>query len=291
MWQRLADGPLEMDSLGESNRQQAKTVAALVRQGIAIYSGFTPSDSAHVLNYTSHWSRDAANLAAQIWARQMRHIYGWGNFQPKNATQPSRRIHQEVVRQISHTIIRACLTNNTRQRPSDLHRISAILTDWITNADSTNSELFSVHFHQNQLIVAVGAPAHFYYPDASNQLGITLQLPMHGEVANAIGAVVSSVVQREHLTVTQPTAGIFRAHGKDGTVDFTDLTQALAFAETTAAAEAKSKAYKAGAAEVEISVTRDEISVIPDDSSVAIFFECRVTATASGRPATGGITR
>lgn len=287
-WQHLAEAPLEIDALGQSEKYQARAVAALVRRGIAIYSGFTPSDAAHVLDYTNHWSRETANLAARIWGRQMKQVFGWGNFQTDNAIEPSRWVHQEVVRQIRNTIIRACLaSNNTRQNLPDLQRVSAILTDWITDTAGTKPELFSVQFHRNLKMVAVGAPAQFYYPDATDQLGIHLQLPIHGEVANAIGAVISSIVQREHLTITQPTQGVFRAHGKDGTVDFQDSARALAFAETTAASEAKAKAYQAGATEVELAITQQKTSVIPDDSSVEIFFECRVTATASGRPAAG----
>jgi N-methylhydantoinase A/oxoprolinase/acetone carboxylase beta subunit len=287
-WQRLAEGPLEVDALGQSEKYQARAIATLVRRGIAIYSGFSPSDAAHVLDYTSHWSREAANLAARIWARQMRQVYGWGNFQPDDAMEPSLRVHQEIVRQIRNTVIRACLaSNNTRQNVPDLQRVSAILTDWIMGTASTNPELFSVQFNRNLKMVAVGAPAQFYYPDAADQLGIPLQVPIHGEVANAIGAVVSSIVQRKHLTITQPTQSVFRVHCKNGAVDFQTSARALAFAETAVTREAKAKAYQAGAAEVELAITHHKISVIPDDSSVEIFFECRVTATASGRPSAG----
>ena len=110
VWQRLAEGPLEMERLSQENRQQAKAIATLVRKGIAIYSGFTPSDAAHVLQYTNHWSKYSAELAAKIWGKQMRHVYGWGTFQPGDAKAPSRVVHEMVIRQIMNNLVSACLS-------------------------------------------------------------------------------------------------------------------------------------------------------------------------------------
>jgi hypothetical protein len=41
-------------------------VARLERKGLAIYTGFTPTDAAHVLGMSDHWSREAATLGARV---------------------------------------------------------------------------------------------------------------------------------------------------------------------------------------------------------------------------------
>ena len=80
-WERLQDGPLDVEHLSNEDRALARALARLVRNGIAIYSGFTPTDAAHVLGKAGHWSTRAAELAAIVWARQMRQVYGWGKFE------------------------------------------------------------------------------------------------------------------------------------------------------------------------------------------------------------------
>ena len=136
-----------MEGLSQGNRQQAKAVATLVRKGIAIYSGFTPTDAAHVLQYTDHWSKDTAELAAKIWAKQMRQVYGWGTYQPGDAKAPSRLVHEMVIRRVMNNLVRACLSvEGADEHPMDLRRVSEILTNWLTAARNTKTKLFSVHF-------------------------------------------------------------------------------------------------------------------------------------------------
>lgn len=289
VWQRLAEGPLEMETLGQENRQQSKAIATLVRKGIAIYSGFTPSDAAHVLQYTDHWSKSSAELAAKIWARQMRYVYGWGTFQPRDAKAPSRVVHDMVIREIMNNLVSACLSvSGNDEHSTDLRRISEILTGWLIAAGNTTPKLFSIHFQKNRKLVAVGAPACLYYPDVSGNLGLNLEIPPHADAANAIGAVVGSVTQREHMSITQPTLGLFRAHDEEGPADFTLLKEAIQFAESTTRTRARAKAHSAGAATIELVTEHMQTSVQPDDLSKEVFFECRVTSTASGRPSVSG---
>jgi hypothetical protein len=66
VWERLAERPLELEALYRSAREQAQAAAVMVRKGMVIYSGFTPSDAAHVLDFSNHWSTEAAHLAAVV---------------------------------------------------------------------------------------------------------------------------------------------------------------------------------------------------------------------------------
>ena len=122
-------------------------------------------------------------------------------------------------------------------------------------------------------------------------LGLKLKIPKHGDVANAIGAVVGSVVQREHITITQPSQGTFRVHSLDGPVDFPDCSAAFVWAETVASERAQNKAVKAGATAIATVVNRYENTVSPDDLTNDVFFGGRVTATSTGRPVASPATQ
>ncbi|SUZ68100.1 uncharacterized protein METZ01_LOCUS20954 [marine metagenome] len=285
VWERLAERPLELEALYRSAREQAQAAAVMVRKGMVIYSGFTPSDAAHVLGFSNHWSTEAAHLAAVIWAKQMRHVYGWGSFDPNDSSAVSQVVHDRVVSTICETIIKACMaTGGPRNETAVFDKINRLLTEWIMDNGTIDGGLFAVNFDPGRSLVAVGAPAPFYYPAAGRMLGIDLKIPKHNDVANAIGAVVGSVVQREHITITQPSQGTFRVHSLEGPVDFSDRSSAFVWAESVASERAQSKAVGAGATAIGTVVKRYENTVSPDDLTDDVFFEGRVTATSSGRP-------
>jgi N-methylhydantoinase A/oxoprolinase/acetone carboxylase beta subunit len=110
-WEHLAQGPLDMEHCNIHDRVMSRALARLERKGLAIYSGFTPSDAAHVLGLSDHWSQDAAVFGARIWARQMRHLYGLGTWTLGDAVAPSRQVVDLVIATISQKLIEAGLND------------------------------------------------------------------------------------------------------------------------------------------------------------------------------------
>ena len=110
-----------------------------------------------------------------------------------------------------------------------------------------------------------------------------LRLPEHGEVANAFGAVMGSVVQRARVTVTQPLHGRFIVHAQQAPLHFDKLNDAIAAAESLASEQAAKQAETAGATEVEICLNHDE-NHVHHDVDGDLFLEMQVVATATGRP-------
>ena len=108
-WELLKKGPIELDQAGETDSELAKSLSKLQRLGLAIYSGFTPTDAAHVLDLSDHLDKQAAIMAAQIWANQMRCLYGLGQWENNDAHGPSRTVIDLLVENISETLIEASL--------------------------------------------------------------------------------------------------------------------------------------------------------------------------------------
>ena len=111
-WERLADGPVELDSVVGDNREFARALAKLKRLGLAIYSGFTPSDAVHVLGINSHWNKRAAELSANIWMRQMRFLYGFGKWQSDDIEFASRQVYDLVIATIRRLLIEVGLNES-----------------------------------------------------------------------------------------------------------------------------------------------------------------------------------
>ena len=285
-WEQLAQGPLDMEHCNIHDRVMSRALARLERKGLAIYSGFTPSDAAHVLGLSDHWSHDAAVFGARIWARQMRHLYGLGTWTLGDAVAPSRQVVDLVIATISQKLIEAGLNDAGHMNETNAGRVAALLTQLALSqgqAAAGAHALFKLQFAPDLPLVAVGAPAASYYPEVARGLGIALVLPPFGEVANAVGSVFGRVSQRVHMTVTQPVRGVYRVFTPDGPRDFAALDAALALARDLAAGEAHLRALQAGAAQVDVRFAQSDNSV-SNDIDGHMFFEAIVTAIASGPP-------
>jgi N-methylhydantoinase A/oxoprolinase/acetone carboxylase beta subunit len=285
VWAMLAEGPLELDALVARNRTLARALGSLERKALAVYSGFTPSDAAHVLGMCRHWSETGAKLAAQIWARQMRWVYGYGSWDSDDTLSPCHEVLEAVIRAISERLIEAGLNEHGVLNEKQSNNLSGLLTDLVLRGDAAHAgePLFQIKFAEGRPLVAVGAPASTYYPLAASSLGVSLRVPKHAEVANAVGAVMGSVTQRAHITITQPVRGLFRVFTLHGPVDFEQLDDAVAHAERLVMDAAVQQAHAAGAEVVETRVSREDNSVNHNIDGY-VFFDTCVTAIASGRP-------
>jgi hypothetical protein len=164
-------------------------------------------------------------------------------------------------------------------------KMAALLTDMVLHANrqAGPAPVFALRFAPDVPLVAVGAPAGSYYPPVAQALGVRLELPPHADVANAVGAVLGQVSQRVHLTVSQPVRGVFRVFARTGPCDFETVSAAITHAQALASAEALAHAQAAGADQATVVLSRAD-NQVDNDIDGTLFFEARVTATASGPP-------
>ena len=289
-WEALSERPVELEAIPGRERDLLRGIARLQRKGMAIYSGFTPSDAAHVLGLSSHWSTDAARLAALIWARQMRHVYGLGRWQEGDAETPSRHVFEQVGRQISRALIEAGLHQHRALEAASAADLTGLLAELVFESGDApgrrlkSGSLFHLNFAADYPLVGVGAPAPTFFPDSAAHLGVRLILPEHAEVANAFGAVMGSVVQRAQVTVTQPLHGHFIVHADREPQHFSNLEEAFSTAESPGGRSgpqpgpASRRRFRGRADH-----RRDE-NFIHHDVDGDLFLETKVIATATGRP-------
>lgn len=284
-WDLLDQGPVELETLVFQDKALAKAMARLERKGMVIYSGFTPSDAAHVLGKSNHWSAEGANLAAQVWSRQMRHLYGYGNWTQGNAEEPAERVFTLMHDAICQTLLEAGLHQEDLLNEARSRHIAELMGKLILKAGKKDDEnaLFGINFAKSHPLVAVGAPAATYYPRVADSLNVELNLPKYGHVANALGAVMGQVVQRAEIAITQPTSGIFRVFHRKAPFDCTDLQQAYDKAEELVTAEASQLALDAGAQNIDVRIRHNNKHIISELDG-DLFVEARITAIASGQP-------
>jgi N-methylhydantoinase A/oxoprolinase/acetone carboxylase beta subunit len=289
-WQLVAAHPVELEQIVNQDREISRAIARLQRKGLVVYSGFTPSDAAHVLGLCDHWCGESARLAALIWARQMRQVFGLGRWREGDAETPSRHVFERVGQAISRALIETGLHQHRRLDSAQARDLTALLADLVFEGSDAPGEpldpgsLFHLRFAADYPVIGVGAPASTFFPDAAARLGVELLLPEHARVANAFGAVMGSVVQRAQVTVTQPQHGHFVVHSDREPARHEDLQAALAHARSLAEEKARQLARQAGAADIEVHIDSAD-NHVRHDIDGDLFLESRVTATATGRPA------
>ena len=267
----LERGPQPLiDLLIERGHKHA--LKRLVGRKLVALAAFTPSDAAHCLGLYDVWNGEAAELGAQLFARQRTQK---GERFASSAEEMSERVLESLTHRSADLLLRVAFAEDgLGETDSRQPLIDAALT--------RRYNVIKLELGLNLPVVALGASAATYYPAVGTYLNSSVHIPEHAEVANAVGAVVGLVRSSEEVYVAQPDEGTFRVHLAQEVRDFSDLQEALEYAESAVSRLAKSSALAAGAAEVELElVKRDKRPVIEGEE---FFVESRITATAFGRP-------
>jgi N-methylhydantoinase A/oxoprolinase/acetone carboxylase beta subunit len=282
------NGPVALESLfrGTDSQYLLETqLQRLATLGYVATSGFTPSDAAHVLGMHRSWSREAAVLGAEL---MLRRRGGEGIRSGRNGSGSAEQLCREVLRrtvlQAGRAVSAAVLAERYDFHLESFPAVRELFVDRaLVHAAADSPDLLGVTLRLNQPLVAIGAPVGTYFPDVARSLQTELVVPEHAEVANAVGAVVGSIMQSVRVLITpQENGESFRVHCEDGVHDFRELEEAAEFALRAAEKRAKQLAGKAGAVSVNTSVERkDQNAAVAGEQ---LFIQSVVTATATGRP-------
>jgi N-methylhydantoinase A/oxoprolinase/acetone carboxylase beta subunit len=285
--ERLQEGPLSLVGLAQDPTYHSflmDRVERLVAQQLALRVGFTPTDALHALGRVTLWDDEAARLGAELLAAQLG--LDVDAFCEGVIEAVSNRVAMELVTKVLGDEVAVA----EWQREPVAAGLLARALDVVQETD------LGCRLTLRQPVVAVGAPVGAYMPRTAERLNTDLMLPPHADVANAIGAVVGSVVQRAHVLIRPIEFGaLYRVHlpgnlGLDaGVRDFATLDEGVAYAEAVVPERLSALAEEAGARQVEVQCVRtDQTGPVHEKIDEAIFLETQLTFTAAGRPAVGG---
>jgi hypothetical protein len=166
----------------------------------------------------------------------------------------------------------------------DEHLLARALSD-------TNGSMLHVNVKVHQPITAIGAPSPTYWPRSAELLSAPLLVPENAHVANAVGAVVGSVVVRLKAQVTpSEDSTCYIAFTPSERRQYASAEAAVAFAIAHCTALAEVQALAAGAANVRLSVARhDHSAPIGPAAEEDSYLFTDLVITAAGRPALAGM--
>ena len=290
--ERLDGGrPVSLEDLfrgAESQYLLETRLERLTALGYVAISGFTPTDAAHVLDLHGSWSREAAVLGAELTLHRTGGDPGGGD----SAQQFCSLVFRRTILQAGRAVVAAVLAERYRFHLDSFPAVRRLFVDRaLGHSDSCGQaaaqaalpDLLAVALRLQRPLVAIGAPAATYFPEVAGSLQAELIIPDHADVANAVGAVVGSIMQTVRVLITPQEGGeLFRVHGEEGVHDFRELEEAAAFALQSAESRAEQLARKAGAASVSVATEREDQKA--QAAGEEFFIQSLVTATATGRP-------
>ena len=236
-------------------------------------AGFTPTDALHSLGRFECWNAEASRLGAELLAA--------------HAGLPVETFCEQVVQGVADRVATELVSKvlgddvglpDWEREPSAAALLGRALDD--TQDGDLKCELTLL-----RPLVAIGAPVEAYMPRVAERLHTELTIPPHAEVANAVGAVVGSVIQRLRVLIApldldrgERSRLHLRVHLPDGVRDFVGLEQAVRCTQQVMSAHAEALARQAGAGQVEVQMARR-------DRWVGDFYlNTELIFTAVGRP-------
>jgi N-methylhydantoinase A/oxoprolinase/acetone carboxylase beta subunit len=261
--------------------QNAVSLAALERlsqAGFAQISGFTPTDAAHVIGIQSQWSRKAAQLGAELFARRRD---GRGKFlfeasEHRTAgEQLSSAILELVTRRSAEAILETAFAEDGLDGPTLVN--NPLVQRAIDGIDGVTTLAIA----PDRPVIGLGASAALHYARLPERLGVEVNCPSDADVANALGAVVGPVRITARILVTAPEPDRFRVNGVKASMH-ESLEAALAEARRCAEAEAAQLAQAAGASVPSIELS-ERINTVTTDG-LSVFFDAEVVAVLTARP-------
>jgi len=274
---QLADGPRSLNALVHElgyGRLILRQIETWVAHQQAIWSAWTPTDALHVLGHFAEWNVEAARLGAELLAAQL----------GMSATGLCEQVVSLMSDRIAAALVQKVLIDEAGT--CDWEREKAAVAMLARALERVSASDLSCHLTLQRPIVAIGAPVKAYMPRVAEQLHCELVIPDHYQVANAVGAVIGSVVQRQRVLI-QPMdfEAFYRLHLPDGVRDFDTLQEGIDYAREVMSERVEQLARQAGAQQVEVCVERhDLLATVGGGWNQKLFIGSELLFTAVGRP-------
>ncbi|MFW6133758.1 MAG: DUF1638 domain-containing protein [Planctomycetota bacterium] len=227
--------------------------------------GLTPTDLLHATGAVSLWDAATARRGAEMVARVM----------GIELDELADRVMQQAVRMLAVELLAGQVAGDgAEQEAETLSPDGAIVANWLAGG----SQRYRVRVSLSRPIVGIGAPARFFLPPAGERMDTEVVIPPDAEVANAVGAVTSSVSVRRQVSIAPTESGRYAIEGIAGAPTFRRLTAAHEHAVDALRRRIVRDARRAGT-----SARRVEIAVYDRIASAADGTEIFLGRTLSGR--------
>jgi len=251
-------------------------IERLIREGIIIRCGVTPTDAMHMKGDFVKYSREAAVLGISIMARILQ----------ISAEELCEKIYDEVKRKLYFNILRILMedTYPIMKEKGLGEQIEVLIQDCYEQKKiGTVPSFLGMELSTPATLVGAGAPTHIFLKDVGKLLGAQVASSEYSKVANALGAVIGRVSVNITMEVnysSEHNCYIVFGGGERHLVE--NLEEAKSMADKVAAQKAANEAVHRGAEEHPAVSLKNQENIVETEFGT-LYMGYTVTATATGK--------
>jgi hypothetical protein len=229
----------------------------------------TPTDLLHATGRLDLWDAEGAARTCGIVGRVCGLKDDW-----------IHSVLRGVAERLAVEILKKQLADEVN--PDDLDN-SAGARALLRNLLKGGSEDYRVQVELHRPIVGIGAPVGFFLPEAASLLKTRAVIPEHADVANAVGAVTSSIFVRKQADIAVSDTGKYIVRGLPDAPKFDTVAAAQEHAVEQLTAAVTEAARRSGARRPEVEIiSRDQVTTLSDGAE--LFLGRTIEARAVARP-------
>jgi N-methylhydantoinase A/oxoprolinase/acetone carboxylase beta subunit len=194
--------------------------------------------------------------------------------------QLGQRVMEQFVRRLALEVLKMQVDQESRADRLDESEPGRVLVEnWLRGGSSD----YHVQVRLKHPIVGIGAPVTHVLPQAADLLQTRAIVPEHADVANALGAITSSVVIQRQVEICPDMQGRYGVYGMPEAPTFAELHEARAAAMRYLQHYVGAAALAAGTRHQRIRFTvHDKVAPLSDGGMV--FIAQTIEARLTGRP-------
>ncbi len=270
----LKQGPcslLELAERTDAGHWMMLHTSRLEQHYLITRCGLTPTDLLHVEGKLNLWDYKIAHEMAELTAGRIK--IPLGTF--------IERVFDKINNKITEELIKKQLSLDLEDEKLNASLPwQVVMTNIIDRGNNKRMQLKAQFMHP---VIGLGAPVHFFLERLDRTIEGEVIVPPNAEVANAIGAITSSVTVTKRLHIVPNAEGRFSVQGLAEQKQFGTFEEAAGFAEESLKDEVLRMARTAGTSEQYIDLDVDDRITKTADGS-ELFLERILEATITGIP-------
>jgi N-methylhydantoinase A/oxoprolinase/acetone carboxylase beta subunit len=274
---QLAEGPQSLEVLARESRFRGllrHAVTNLETHGSVRRAAFTPTDALHALGRFRRWNSEAARFGAGLLAAKS----------GLSVEEFCERIVDMMATRIATEVVTKILADEMGPQATEQELATGTLLQRALEGHDLGD--LECRLTLRRPLVAIGAPVPAYMPGVAKRLNTEVVIPPHAEVANAVGAVTGSVVQRAQALITPLGEGEqLRVYLPTGAQDYLTLEDAITHTRETMLAHVEKLATEAGGEQIETHVNQRDFWIpVKGAPTQKLYMGSELTFSAVGRP-------
>ena len=242
----------------------------LEESGLVQRCGLTPTDLLHARGEFTRW--DAAP------AHEMVHIISLFSKKPVETL-----IDELLTRVESDLALELLKKQMSRDFAMDEMENTPVFGQLMRQIVSPESSRYTISARFNHPVIGIGAPVHYFLPQAGKRLNARVIIPENADVANAVGAITSHVMIKRKLSIKTDSFGRFVVEGVAGTQQFRNIEAAEAWAVEYLKSHVRELGRSAGTSRKTVAMDIED-RVVNTGGGIPLFLGRTIVATLSGSP-------